>query len=132
MNNDALIEKEIVQIESEILSAIKRKDPDKLNQLLANDFVYRNPLEGDRSRAAFLAAVESLPVQILSVWSEDLKVAVFGDVAVASGTQKARTLNQDGEDELSASAFVDVFVKQEEEWRLAWAQGVDLPQWVQK
>lgn len=126
MDKDALIENEIVQIENEILSAIKRKDPGKLHQLLADDFVYRNPVEGDRSRAAFLAAVESLPVQILSVWSEDLKVNVFGAVAVASGRQNAKTLNEDGDEEMSASAFVDVFVKQQEQWRLAWAHGVDV------
>src|SRR5262245_19441713 len=124
---DALIEKEIFQIESDILTAIKRKDSKKLDQVLADDFVYRNPMEGDRSRAEFLAAIKSLQVEILSVWSEDLKISIFGDAVVASGTQKARTLNDDGEEELSASAFVDIFVRHQGNWRLAWAHGVDLP-----
>jgi ketosteroid isomerase-like protein len=124
---EALIEKEISQIESDILSAIKHKDSKKLDQILTDYFIYRNPMEGDRTRAEFLAAIKSLPVEILSVWSEDMRITILGDVVVASGIQKARTLNDDGKEELSASAFVDVFVSHQGKWRLAWAHGVDLP-----
>jgi ketosteroid isomerase-like protein len=124
---DALIEKEIFQIESDILIAIKRKDSKKLDEILTDYFIYRNPMEGDRSRAEFLAAIKSLPVEILSVWSENMRITILGDAVVASGIQKARTLNDDGEEELSASAFVDVFVRHQGKWQLAWAHGVDLP-----
>ena len=124
---DALIEKEIIQIESDILTAIKRKDSKKLDEILTDYFIYRNPMEGDRSRAEFLAAIKSLPVEILSVWSENMRITILGDAVVASGTQKARTLNDDGKEELSASAFVDLFVRDQGKWRLAWAHGVDLP-----
>ena len=124
---EVLIEKEILQIESDILTAIKRKDSKKLDQVLSDDLVYRNPMEGDRSRAEFLAAIKSLPVEILSVWSEDMRISILGDAVVASGIQKARTLNDDGEEELSASAFVDVFVRHQGKLQLAWAHGVDLP-----
>src|SRR5262245_22613476 len=48
---DNLIEKEILQIENDIFTAIKGKDTKKLDQILADDFVYRNPIEGERSRA---------------------------------------------------------------------------------
>jgi hypothetical protein len=122
-----LIEKEILQIENDIFTAIKQKDPKKLDQILSDDFIYRNPMEGDRSRSEFLAAIESLPVGILSVWSEDMKVKIFADAAVMSGTQKARTLNEEGKEEISATAFVDVFVRHQEKWKLVWAHGVDLP-----
>jgi ketosteroid isomerase-like protein len=124
---DESIENQILQIESDIFIAIKSKDTKKLDQILSDDFIYRNPMEGDRSRSEFLAAIESLPVEILSVWSEDMKVNVFAGVVVMSGTQKAKTLNDEGKEETSAAAFVDVFVKQQEKWKLVWAHGVDLP-----
>jgi ketosteroid isomerase-like protein len=125
--HDKSIENEIIQIEREIFAAIKGRDTKKLDQLLSDDFIYRNPMEGDRSRSEFLAAIESLPVEILSVWSEDMKVSLFADVVVMSGTQKAKTLNDEGKEEISAAAFVDVFVKHQEKWKLVWAHGVDLP-----
>jgi ketosteroid isomerase-like protein len=121
------IENEIFQIENDIFAAIKGKNTKKLDQILSDDFIYRNPMEGDRSRSEFLAAIESLPVEILSVWSEDMKIIVFADVVVMSGTQKAKTLNEEGKEEISAAAFVDVFVKDQEKWKLVWAYGVDLP-----
>jgi ketosteroid isomerase-like protein len=120
------VENELLQIERDIFAAIKNKDTKKLDQILSSDFIYRNPREGDRSRSDFLAAIESLPVEILSVWSEDMKVNIFADVVVMSGTQKAKTKNQDGKEEISAAAFVDVFVKRQEKWKLVWAHGVDL------
>jgi ketosteroid isomerase-like protein len=125
--DDKSIENEISQIESDIFAAIKSKDAKKLDQILSDDFIYRNPMEGDRSRSEFLAAIESLPVEIVSVWSEDMKVRIFADVAVMSGTQKAKTLNEHGKEEVIAAAFVDLFAKRQEEWKLVWAHGVDLP-----
>jgi ketosteroid isomerase-like protein len=124
---DKSIENEIFQIENDIFTAIKRKDSKRLDQILSEDFIYRNPMEGDRSRSEFLAAIESLPVEILSVWSEDMKIKIFADAVVMSGTQKARTLNEEGKEEISAAAFVDVFVKHQDKWKLVWAHGVDLP-----
>jgi ketosteroid isomerase-like protein len=123
---DNLIEKEILQIANNIFTAIKDKDTKKLDQILADDFVYRNPIEGERSRAEFLAVIDSLPVKIVSVWSEDMKVNVYVDVAVMTGTQKAKIQNEDGKEEISATAFVDVFVKRQGKWKLVLAHSMDL------
>jgi ketosteroid isomerase-like protein len=122
-----MIENEILQIEQEIFDAIKNKDSGKLDQILSDDFIYRNPKEGDSSRKEFLAAIESFPIEILSIWSEDMKVRVFSDVVVMSGTQKARILNDQGHEDVGSTAFVDVFVRTQGSWKLALACGVDLP-----
>jgi ketosteroid isomerase-like protein len=124
---DNLIEKEVLQIANDIFTAIKGKDTKKLDQILADDFVYRNPIEGERSRAEFLAIIDSLPVKIVSVWSEDMKVNVYGDVAVTTGTQKAKIQNEESKEEISATAFVDVFVKRQGKWKLVLAHSMDLP-----
>ncbi|MBO0722512.1 MAG: nuclear transport factor 2 family protein [Blastocatellia bacterium] len=127
MEQERLIEKEIFDLENEIFAAIKCKDPNKLDEILSEDFVYRNPLEGEHSKADFLAAIRSLPVKILSVWSEDLKITIIREVVVASGTQKAKTRTEEGDEKLSTTAFVDIFFRQQEKWKLARAYGVALP-----
>jgi len=124
---DVSVEKEIRQIESDIFTAIQQKDPQKLAAILADDFVYRNPLAGEIAKAEFLAQIKSIPVKINALWSEDMKVNVYGEVAVLTGTQKAKTQDATGREETSATAFTDVFVRRNGRWQLALAYGVELP-----
>jgi ketosteroid isomerase-like protein len=124
---DGLIEKEIRQIESEIFAAIQQKDAQKLAAILADDFVYRNPLEGETAKPAFLEAIKAIPVKINALWSEDMKVNVYGEVAILTGTQKAKTQDAAGQEQISATAFTDVFVRRNGKWQLALAYGVELP-----
>ncbi len=121
------VEKEIRQLENDIFAAIQQKNTKKLEAILADDFVYRNPLAGEISRAAFLDEVRDIPVNIIAVWSEDIKANVYGDVAVLTGTQKAKTQNDRGKEEVSATAFIDIFVRRTGRWQLALAHGVYLP-----
>jgi len=123
---DGLIEKEMRQIESEIFAAIQQKDTQKLAAILADDFVYRNPLEGETARPAFLAAIKAIPVKINALWSEDMKVNGYGEVAILTGTQKAKTQLAAGQEQLSATAFTDVFVRRNGKWQLGLAYGVEL------
>jgi len=124
---DSLIEKEIRQLESDIFAAIQQKDPQKLATILADDFVYRNPLVDEVAKPAFLAQIAAIPVKINALWSEDMKVNVYGEVAVLTGTQKAKTQDATGREETSATAFTDVFVRRNGRWQLALAYGVELP-----
>jgi ketosteroid isomerase-like protein len=89
-------------------------------------FVYRNPLAGEVAKSAFLAQIKSIPVKINALWSEDMKVNLYGEVAVLTGTQKAKTQDDSGKEETSATAFTDVFVRRNGKWRLALAYGVEL------
>ena len=84
------VEKEILQIANDTFTAIKDKDRKKLDDILAEDFVYRNPIEGEQSKAEFLAVIGSLPMKLTSVWSDDMKVNIYADVAVMTGTQQAK------------------------------------------
>jgi hypothetical protein len=46
---------------------------------------------------------------------------------VITGLQIAKTAGGEGEEETSAVAFTDVFVKQNAKWMLSLAHAVDLP-----
>ena len=126
-NQRSRAEDELLQIEKEIFAAIKSKDAKRLDKLLSDDFVYRSPANSDQPKASFLKAIESISIEMTDVWSEDMKVNVYSDIAVITGAQKARVRLTDGKLVIAATAFTDLFVRKDGKWLLALAHGVELP-----
>ena len=54
-----------------------------------------------------------------------MSVNVYGNIAVVTGLQIAKTAGGEGEEE-SAVAFTDIFVKLKGKWMLSLAHAVDL------
>jgi uncharacterized protein (TIGR02246 family) len=127
-NDTAQAEQEIYKIEREIFAAIRTNDDETLARIVADDFVFRGPGQPEIGKAEFLKSVKSFPVEILDIWSDDMKVNVFGEIALLTGVQKARTRDKDGKEQLSAGAFSDVFAKQNGRWLLVLAYNVELPE----
>ena len=117
----------ILLIEYEIFEAIRNKDAAALGRHLAEDFVYRTPTENDLPRKEFLRSLAALPYKILDVRGGNLKVSVYGDVAVLTGVQFARIEAKDGKEETSATVFTDVFVRRGGRWLMTLAHGVEVP-----
>jgi len=127
-NSEELVEAQqaLLLLEEEIFTAVKNRDTDALERFLTDDFVYRSP--GRRvARDEFLELCAAFPYEIISIQGEDLSVNVYGDIAVITGLQIAKTAGDEGEEEKSAVAFTDVFVKQKGKWMLSLAHAVDLP-----
>ncbi len=115
----------IRRLEGEIITAIKSKNGAALGALVADDFVYRRPGAEESGKAEFIRGILTLPVEITTLDGEQLKVSIFGDIAVLTGVQRATT-KSDGREETSAVAFVDVFAKRDGRWQIVLAHGVDL------
>ena len=127
-NSEELVEAQqaLLLLEEEIFTAVKNRDTDALERFLTDDFVYRSP--GRRvARDEFLELCAAFPYEIISIQGEDLSVNVYGNIAVVTGLQIAKTAGDEGEEEKSAVAFTDVFVKQKGKWMLSLAHAVDLP-----
>ena len=118
---------EILQIERDIMSAIKDKDTAALEPMLADEFIYRTHFGAEADKAAFLESIASFPVEVISLRGEELKVNVYGDAAVLTGVQIAEARPPEGETEESAVAFTDVFVRRDGRWLMVLAYGVELP-----
>jgi ketosteroid isomerase-like protein len=118
----------VLRVEEEIFTAVKKQDAKVLSQLLTDDFVYRSPGNQEVAKEDFLKLAASFPVKIISVWGEEMKVNVYGSVAVLTGLQLAKTRDNAGKEQTSAVMFTDVFVKQKGRWMLSLAHAVDLPQ----
>jgi hypothetical protein len=125
--NDDIAYLDIAGLEGHIMSAIRTRNAAALENVLAEDFLYRSPAAPDVGRDIFIQAVLSLPYEILSLVGEGVRAAVFGDTAVVTGVQAATTRRGTGGEEVSRVAFTDVFVRRNERWQLVLAYGVDLP-----
>lgn len=118
----------ILQVEQEVFTAVKNRDTSALEGILTDDFVYRSPGNQEVAKAEFLKLSASFPYKIISIWGEEMKVNVYGNTAVLTGLQFAKTQTGEGKEETSAVMFTDVFVKQKGKWMLSLAHAVDLPQ----
>ena len=116
----------LLLLEEEIFTAVKNRDTDALEGVLTDDFVYRSPGQ-QVARDDFLKLCAAFPYEIISIQGEELGVNVYGDIAVVTGLQIAKTAGGEGEEETSAVAFTDVFLKQKGKWMLSLAHAVDLP-----
>lgn len=118
----------VILIAFETFAAIRDKDARSLGRHLAAEFVYRTPADGDLPRAEFLRSLAALPYKILDVHGGNLKVSVYGDVAVLTGVQFAKIETADGKEETSMTAFTDVFRRRRGgRWLLTLAYGVEVP-----
>src|SRR5215470_18613159 len=122
----------ILQVEEEIFTAVKNQDSGALERVLTDDFVYRSPGNQEVAKEDFLKLVASFPYKIVSIWGEEMKVNVYGNTAVLTGLQFAKTRSGEGKEETSAVMFTDVFVKRKGKWMLSLAHAVDLPQIPEK
>ena len=121
------VEQTILQLEREIMDAIKNKDTAALSRVMAEDFIFRSAAGPDLNRGEFLGVVKSFPIKIEAIWGDTLKVKVYGQTAVLTGVQRARTARTDGREEISAGAFTDIFIRRKGRWLLVLAYNVDLP-----
>jgi len=122
----------ILKVEEEIFTAVKNQDAGALERILTDNFVYRSPGNQEVDKEDFLKLSASFPYKIVSIWGEEMKVNVYGNTAVLTGLQFAKTQRGDGKEETSAVMFTDVFVKQKGKWMLSLAHAVDLPQIPEK
>lgn len=117
----------ILQIEQDIMAAIKGQDTAALEPMLADEFVYRTHFGAEADKAEFLKSIASFPMKILSLRGEELNVNIYGETAVITGVQIAEAQPPEGETEESAVAFTDVFVRRDGRWLMVLAYGVELP-----
>ena len=98
----------LLQVEQAMLDAIRTRNAEALQQLLADDFELRMPGEPALGRDAFIASVQSIPGTMLEVSSDDTEARVLGDLGVLTGHQRARIRLLDGSIVTQIGAFTDV------------------------
>ena len=102
-------EKAVAALEQQWLQSQNTNNPDLLAPLLADKFV--NTSDDGKVGGKAEALAEAKALKFDSVIYDDLKVTAFGDVAVATGSYKAKATDASGKPFDSQDRFTDTWVK---------------------
>jgi ketosteroid isomerase-like protein len=114
------IEQHLRQLNDEWVKAVVRGDGEALNRIMADDFVFTYPLEGD-DKAQFIADVTAGDLKIEHISREQLSVRVFGSTAVLSARDSATWLYH-GRELSGQYRVLLVYTKREDRWQLCAVQ----------
>jgi ketosteroid isomerase-like protein len=120
-------EKGLVELERQLLEAIRERNTDKLNSILANDFVSISPRKRDLNRAEFINQTKSSASAIEWLGAEEMKIRMYGDVAVITGLQNSQVRPQKGALQSSDTPFTHVFRRRQGRWELVLAFSGEVP-----
>jgi len=121
----AAVEKTLVQMENDWTKAGVAGDAGALGKILADDWVGLGPA-GAMTKAQVLADVKSGDNKITSITLGDVKVRVFGDVAVVTGNDDEKS-SYKGKDTSGHYLWTDVFVKRKGKWQAVASQSTLVP-----
>lgn len=110
------IEQLVRQLNDEWVKAMMRRDADTLNRIMADDFYFTYPLEGD-DKAQFISDVTSGDLKIEHISREQLGVRVFGKTAVLTARDSATWLYH-GRELTGQYKFLGVFAERNGQWQL--------------
>jgi len=107
---NAATEKAVADLEREWLKTQRTNDPAMLSSLLADGFV-NTDIDGKVENKAESIAEAKTTKYSGDVDYLDLKVKVFGDTAIATGTFKGKVTRPDGKSIDANDRFTDTWVK---------------------
>jgi ketosteroid isomerase-like protein len=110
------VEQEIQKLENVWGDALIKHDPAPIDKMLVDDFIGTTPDGQVYTKAQLLEEVKSSKEDIISMVDSEVKVHVYGDVAVISAlnTIKARV---EGKETTILDRYTDTWVKQGGSWK---------------
>lgn len=108
------------QLNDEWVKALVRGDGATLERIMADDFVFSYPLEGD-DKAQFISDVTSGDLRIEHLSRGQVSVRIFGSTAVLNARDSATWLYH-GREFSGQYKIIQVFCHREGQWRLCAVQ----------
>jgi uncharacterized protein (TIGR02246 family) len=110
------IEQYVRQLNDEWVKAVMRRDAESLNRIMADDFFFAYPLEGD-DKAQFIADVTSGDLKVEHIRREQVSVRVFGNTAVLTARDSAAWLYH-GRELSGQYKIIMVYTERDGRWQL--------------
>ena len=110
------VEQLVRQLNDDWVKALIRADGETLNQIMADDFFFTYPLEGD-DKTQFIADVTSGDLKIAHISREQVNVRVFGGTAVLTARDSATWLYH-GRELSGQYKIIKVFSERGGRWQL--------------
>ena len=114
------IEQELMRLNDAWVDAFLRRDIDTLDRIMASDFVFIYPLDGD-GKDRFIADIKSGDLFVESLVRDNLDIRIYENTAVVSGIDNAKWRYK-GHDILGYYRIVNVYSKRQGEWQLVTIQ----------
>lgn len=110
------VEELVRQLNDDWVKAMVRGDAETLDRVMADDFFFTYPLEGD-DKAQFIADVTSGDLKIKHISREQASVRVFGSTAVLTARDSATWLYH-GRELSGQYKIIKVFSERDGRWQL--------------
>jgi len=114
------IEQELRQMNDDWVKALVRADHDTLDRIMADDFFFAYPMEGD-DKAQFIGDVVSGEVKVEHPTRENVAVRIWGETAVLTGKDSARW-SYKGRDFSGHYKIVHIYSRRNGRWQLVSVQ----------
>lgn len=114
------IEQHVRQLNDDWVKAMMRGDGMSLNRIMADDFFFTYPLEGD-DKDQFIADVTSGNLKIQHISREQVSVRVFGQTAVLTARDSATWL-YNGRELAGQYKIMSIFIERGGQWQLCAVQ----------
>ena len=114
------VEQLLRQMNDDWVKAIARRDEQTLELIMAEDFFFTYPLEGD-DRAQFISDVTSGDLRIEYITRHHLSVRVFGSTAVLTARDSAKWVYK-GRGLEGQYKVIQVYAERDNRWQLVAVQ----------
>ena len=114
------IEQQLRQMNDEWVKALVRRDAATLDLIMADDFVFTYPMEGD-DKTQFIDDVVSGDLNVLQLTRANVTVRIWGHTAVLSALDSVQWFYK-GRDFSGKYKIVHVYANRDDQWRLVAVQ----------
>ncbi|HAF22274.1 MAG TPA: hypothetical protein DHU55_16460 [Blastocatellia bacterium] len=118
------IEQLLRQLNDEWVKALVRGDGETLDRIMADDFFFAYPFEGD-DKAQLISDVASGDVRVEHLNRENVGVRIWGSTAVLTAKDSARWFYQ-GRDFSGHYKIIHVYTYRDDRWQLVSVQACPL------
>jgi ketosteroid isomerase-like protein len=109
-------EQHVRQLNDDWVKAMVRGDVETLNRVMADDFFFTYPLEGD-DKAQFIADITSGDLKIEHIRREQVGVRLFGNTAVLTARDSATWLYH-GRELSGQYKIMAIYIERNGNWQL--------------
>ena len=114
------IEQQLRQMNDEWVKALVRGDGQTLDRIMADDFYFAYPMEGD-DKSQFISDVTSGVIRVEYLNRENVTVRIWGSTAVLSAHDSAKWF-YNGRDFSGAYKIVHIYSERNDKWELVSVQ----------
>ena len=114
------VEQQLRQMNDEWVKALVRRDSDTLNRIIAEDFFFAYPLEGD-DKEQFVNDVVCGDFRVEQLSEKNVSVRIWGNTAVLTALDSAKLYYQ-GRAFTGQYKILHVYANRDEHWQLVSVQ----------